>query len=102
MPGLQTGTQAGRWNLTRSCTTARNSAMSQKSDTPDGYWFKVIATHVVERTLYTLSTCCDIQTNKTEASVSNRLLYRSYLRLSHINEIIVPVPIAQCTVSDYR
>ena len=26
----------------------RNSAMSQKSDTPDGYSFKVIATHMVE------------------------------------------------------
>ena len=27
---------------------------------------------------------------------------RSYLRLLHFNESIVPVPIAQCNVSDYR
>ena len=75
-----------------------NSAMSQKSNTPDGYSFQFIAMHLLERTLYTLSKCCDIQTNRLKLPFP----IGSYLRLSHVNEIIVPVPIAQCTVSDYR
>ena len=74
--------------------------MSRKSDIPDGSLFKVDA-HVVERTLHTLSTCGDLQ-QETETLVSDRLSYRSYLRLSHVNEIIVPLPIAKYTVSDYR
>ena len=79
----------------------RHSAMSQKSDTPDEYSFKVIASHVVERTLYTLSTCCDIQTNRLKLPfLIGFRTARTWLL--HVNEIIVPVPIAQCTVSDYR
>ena len=71
-----------------------------KSDISDGSSFKVDA-HVVEGTLHTLSTRGDLQ-QETETFVSDRLSYRSYLRLSHVNEIIVPLPIVKCTVSDYR
>ena len=74
--------------------------MSRKSDTLDGSSFKVDA-HVAVRTLHTLYTSGDLQI-KSETFVSDRLSYRSYLRLSHFDGNIVPVPIAQCTVSDYR
>ena len=77
----ETGEDCGLWlkldsGIWLSRALPHNSAMSRKSDISS---FKVDA-HVVERTLHTLSTRGDQQ--ETETFVSDRLSYRSYLRLA--------------------
>ena len=54
---------------------------------------------MVERTLLTLSTCGDLQINKLKLSFPIGI-YTARTSLSHVKEIIVPLPIAKCTVSD--
>ena len=69
----------------RSQALQSNSAMSQKSDIPEGLRSKL-------KTPMWQSEHCQ----------RDRLSYRSDLRLSHLNENTVQFPIAQCTVSEYR